>query len=273
MIDYIIPVHKPYDFNMAIAYLERHAAYGIEKIENGHYYRFIPCGDLYGTVRVAVFDHGNLCVSVSECVNNGEILNKIEQLFDTSHKPSSLPIISGVRVIGCFNPYETAVSIILGQLISIQQATKKLGKLVRMFGRRIDDGIYAFPSPSSLISKDIEKIGITKIKAAAIRSLSEQISSKKFRFSYDISLDEIEKQLLSIKGIGPWTAQLIMMRCFSYKDAFPRNDLFVHKAITQDGVDESLWHSNRAYLTHYIWGRVMQLPQKRRPNGIILSKN
>lgn len=268
MIDHIIPVHKPYDFIMVFAYLERHLAYGIEKVENGNYYRHVPCGDSYETFKVTVFDDSNLCVSLPECINNDGVLSKIKRLFDTDHKPNSLPIISGVRVIGCFDPYEIAVSIILGQLISIQQATKKLEQLIMAFGERIEDEVYAFPLPGILMSKEIEKIGITKIKATAIRSLSELVESEPFWFARDVGFDAIEKQLLSIKGIGPWTAQIIMMRCFSHKDAFPRNDLFIQRALQKGGVDEcgvdeSLWYSNRAYLAHYIWGRaVMKLPPK-----------
>lgn len=264
MIDHIIPVHTPYDFNMVFAYLKRHAAYGIEKVENGRYYRFIPCGNSYGTVEVTVFDDRNLCVSVSECINNDEVLSQVERLFDVNHKPDSLPIISGVRVIGCFNPYEIAVSVILGQLVSVQQATQKLEQLIRLFGKKAGDNIYIFPSPKELMSTNIEEIGITKMKAAAIRSLSEKIYTKEFGFSNKLDFSMVEKQLLSIEGIGAWTTQLIMMRCFSYRDAFPRNDLFIKRAIEKGGIDESLWYSNRVYLSHYIWGEATtQLPVKK----------
>ena len=273
MTDHIIPIHKPYDFNMVLAFLERHAAYGIEEVKNEYYYRYIPYGNSYGTVKVTIDDEV-LCVSMSGCIENDEILSKIKQLFDADHDPGSLPKPSGVRVVGCFNPYEVAISIILGQLVSIQQATQKLEQLIRLFGKRVENKIHSFPSPRDLMNKNIEKIGITKMKAAAIRSLSERICTKEFRFSNDIDFSVIEKQLLSIKGVGPWTTQMIMMRCFSYKDAFPKNDLFIQQAIEKRAVDESSWHSNRAYLAHYIWGKAArQLSLRRRAHDTTLSKN
>ncbi len=252
--DYIIPLHKPYDFDVVLAFLERHAAYGIEEVKNGNYYRYIPYDDSYGTVKVTINNDENLHVSLTECINNTEILRKILRLFDTDHNPEFLPVKSGVRVVECFDPYEVAISIILSQLVSIQQATQKLEQLIRLFGRRIESGIYCFPSPKDLRNKNIEKIGITKMKATAIRSLSEKIHIGEIGFLDDISYAEIEKRLLSIKGIGPWTTQIIMMRCFSYKDAFPGNDLFIQREIKKGSVDESSWQPYRAYLAHYIWG-------------------
>ncbi len=252
--NYTIAIHKPYDFKTVLAFLKRHEAYGIEKVTDNSYIRYIPNANSYATVKVTK-DSDILLVCISGCEPNDEILHKVKHLFDTQHNPNILPKISGVRVVGCFEPFEVAVSIILGQLISVKQATKKLQQLIEAFGRHITDGVYSFPSPKQLIDADIEKIGITKTKAGAIRTLSQMLETKEFEFSNELGFDEISKQLLSIKGIGPWTTQMILMRCFHYKDAFAKNDLFIKKAIDLGVVDELSWQGNRAYLTHYIWNK------------------
>jgi AraC family transcriptional regulator of adaptative response / DNA-3-methyladenine glycosylase II len=180
-------------------------------------------------------------------------------LFDVDHNPAHLPEAlrgkhAGVRVPGSFDPFEAAVSIILSQLVSIKQATGKLAELIRQFGAPLDgEATYRFPSPSELMAEEIEKIGITKTKAGAIRALSRMIHNNELRLSYGSDLTETRKRLLSIKGIGPWTTEVVMMRCFGDADAFPETDLIIKRALEQDLVDETLWKTNRSYMAHYVW--------------------
>ncbi|MDG2070800.1 MAG: hypothetical protein P8J55_03490 [Pseudomonadales bacterium] len=47
---------------------------------------------------------------------------------------------------------------------------------------------------------------------------------------FDSEPDDIRHSLLSIKGVGPWTAQYISMRAVNDPDAFPETDLVVLKA-------------------------------------------
>lgn len=250
---YFLDIHQPYDFETVLAFLKRHAAFGIEKVIDKNYIRYLPYLDTYGMVEVELENKSQLRVTISSWQNHEDILSKIKQLFDTEPNPISLPIKTGVRVVGSYNPFETSISIILGQLVSIKQATNKLEQIVKLYGKQIDEQIYAFPSPQDLQDKEIEEIGIPKTKAGAIRKLAKIVFTKELLFSQIADIKATERKLLSIKGIGPWTSQIILMRCFSYKDAFPSNDLFIKRAIADSFVDESLWPNQRAYLTHYLW--------------------
>jgi len=254
---YTIPVHRPYNFAAVLAFLERHVAYGIEKVKDNTYIRYIPIQNTYGAITVTMKSQDALAITIQGAMNDEHVLKKIKNLFDTDHNPISLPVPTGVRVIGCFNPFEAAVSIILGQLISIKQATKKLELLIITFGKCIEESpetnIYTFPEPKDLMYKEIEKLGITKMKSGAIRELANLIEAQKVIFSKNADINTLEKTLLSIKGIGHWTTQLILMRCFQFKDAFPKNDLFIQKMIEKNSFHESEWVNQRAYLTHYLW--------------------
>ncbi len=227
-----ISIHHPYDFKTILAFLKRHAAGAIEEVGEDYYLRFLESE----TIKVEMCNKHLLITCKDE-----KHLEKIKHLFDVHHNPKTLPIFLGIRVAGCFDSFEVAVSIILGQLISIKQATKKLEQLIQQFG---DVDRCHFPTPYELLDADIESIGITKIKAGAIRGLA---------LLYHDNLSINRDNLLAIKGIGPWTSELIMMRCEKDKDAFPKNDLFIKKALDTNLIDEALWGGNRAYLTHYIW--------------------
>jgi AraC family transcriptional regulator of adaptative response / DNA-3-methyladenine glycosylase II len=257
-----ILVRKPYDFKSVLSFLKRHAAYGIEKVSNTYYKRYIPNKKSYSTLTVTMNSAQDaLHLKLRGCELNQicKILVKIKRLFDVDHNPAHLPESipskqAGLRVPGSFDPFEVAVSIILSQLISIKQASRKLSELIQRFGTAINNKkIYAFPAPATLMNAEIETIGITKNKANAIRTLSAMVDAGTLQFSYSSDVLETRKCLLSIKGIGPWTTEMIMMRCFNDADAFPESDLIIKRALEQKLVDETLWQTNHSYLTHYIW--------------------
>ncbi len=249
MREFKIPIHQPYDFKMVLAFLKRHEAFGIEEVGEECYLRYVPVDDGYRVIKVMMSESGDALSVLCQ----DDDLEKIKHLFDTDHNPKTLPKLTGIRVVGCYDPYEVAVSIILGQLISVVGATKKLAQLIKEFGKDSRDNIYHFPTPKKLIDAPLETLGITKAKSSAIRSLSLASYHDKIFLEDDFS--KARERLLSIKGIGPWTTEMIMMRCFKDRDAFATNDLFIQKAIKENIVDEELWISNRAYLTHYIWNK------------------
>jgi len=255
-------VRKPYDFATTLAYLKRHAAHGIEKVTSNAYERYIPNKQSYSTLRVT-FNKKQDALQINlkgvELGQVSQLLVKLRRLFDVDHNPAHLPDTlparqAGVRVPGSFDPFETAVSIILSQLISVQQATLKLAQLIQQFGTLLDQKtLYSFPAPADLLAAEVETIGITRTKANAIRVLSSMVHDKELHFSYSSDLNTTRKLLLSIRGIGPWTTEMILMRCFCDADAFPKNDLIIRRALDQGLADESLWRTNRSYMTHHIW--------------------
>ena len=247
---YQLDIWRPYDYETVLAFLMRHAAFGIEEVSDSSYTRYLDKDSRFEVKRES---KSHLQVSIYSFANHEIILKKIMHLFDTEHNPRLLPLKTGVRVVGSYGPFETAVSIILGQLISIEQACYRLEQLIKLYGQQLDEQIYSFPEPEQLIDQEIEEIGIPKMKAGAIRALAKIISTKELAFSEIADIPATEKKLLAIKGIGPWTSQLILMRCFGYKDAFPKTDLFIRRAIKDSLVDESLWQQKQAYLTHYLW--------------------
>ena len=255
-------IRKPYDFDSILAFLKRHASYGIESVTSEYYERYIPHQKSFSTARVTLNkqkDALQICLTAVELNQIPQILLQLRRLFDVDHNPAHLPDTltstqAGVRVAGSFDPFETAISIILSQLISIKQATLKLSQLIQKFGIKLsEDSIYQFPTPATLMDAEVETIGITRTKADAIRILSAMVRNDEFSFSHSADLDETRKLLLSIRGIGPWTTEMIMMRCFCDADAFPKNDLIIKRALEKGLVNETHWRTNHSYMTHYIW--------------------
>jgi AraC family transcriptional regulator of adaptative response / DNA-3-methyladenine glycosylase II len=281
-----IPIRQPYDWRTVISYLKKHEVYGIELIDNGTYRRFVPQKDSFGTVVVsenADKDFLNVGFINIPLRDVRSILPRIKSLFDTDHNPLHLPaakklVPNGIRVPGSFDLFETAISIILGQLVSVEQAKSKLKVLIQNFGRKIGDyesgEVFEFPSPATLATAAIEKIGIPKTRADAVRELSQAVADGSINFGSHIGFSEAVDRLLTIRGIGPWTAAMIAMRCLGDPDAFPEADLIINRAIKQKLVSQTDWASSRAYLTHCLWRDFgAALSKKRRKNEILLSGN
>ena len=68
---------------------------------------------------------------------------------------------------------------------------------------------------------------------------------------------EIEK-LMTIRGIGPWTAKYIAMRTMDWTDAFLETDAGIKKALSPLSPKEMLklaedWRPWRSYATMNLW--------------------
>ena len=266
-------VRRPYNFNAVLAYLKRHRASGIEEVTDRHYRRYIPSQTGYATITITM-DQKHSCLKASLIgiapTQLSRVLLQIRRLFDTDHNPHHLPLDvsspqAGVRVPGAYDPFEVAVSIILGQLITVEQATAKFGALIHRFGRCLDEerAIFAFPEPHVLAQSEVETIGIPQGKASAIRSLSLLAANGLLHFSYGAALHSVRDTLLAIKGVGPWTTAMILMRCFGDTDAWPKNDLIIQRAMEQKLTKETDWKTNRSYMAHHIWNTYAQTLSKR----------
>jgi DNA-3-methyladenine glycosylase II len=74
-----------------------------------------------------------------------------------------------------------------------------------------------------------------------------------------------EKKLVAIRGIGPWTANYVLMRCLRFPSAFPIADVGLHNAIkhltgtaNKPTLEEIrhhalAWANWESYATFYLW--------------------
>jgi len=158
------------------------------------------------------------------------------------------------------NPDEIAVGTILGQVVSVNQASKLMGDLVRNYGEKILDPLthettFLFPSPEILADASLEEIKTTQQRKEAIRELSKAILRKEISFAEYQDYATLKKQLQSIKGVGAWSAEYICLRALGDTNAFPKDDLVLKKALklTSHHFDLHQIEPWRGYLAVYLW--------------------
>src|SRR5207302_8423167 len=122
----------------------------------------------------------------------------------------------GRRAPGAVDGAEWAVRVVLGQHISVRAARTVTGRLVAVYGKPLDrpDGglTHAFPPPEALAEADLESLGLTKARAAAVRNLARQLAGRELVLDVGADRREAEERLLAIPGVGPWTGPHVDLR-------------------------------------------------------------
>ena len=268
-----IGYRPPYRWEEILAFLRPRAIPGVESIDDGVYRRTVGIKDRAGYIEVRKSERSEtLAVTVSSSLLPvlPRVLARTRSLFDTDSDPDAiadglgsmkdidgkLPI-PGLRVPGCFDPFEIAVRAIVGQQITVRAATTLAGRLAAEYGTPVETGIdgldTVFPSAETLLEKAstdrLGELGIIAARSAAIMSAAELFASGR---------SVTREQLLDIKGIGPWTAGYIQMRAFGDTDVFLETDYAVKKALAPMSRKEMLelaedWRPWRSYAVMELW--------------------
>ncbi|MDT4904938.1 MAG: DNA-3-methyladenine glycosylase [Pseudonocardiales bacterium] len=126
--------------------------------------------------------------------------------------------LPGLRPCGFHSPYEAAAWSVLSQRIRIVQAARLRDDLVRSHG---DDG--AFPAPQVLRELDLDLPGrkAEYLHAVAGAALEGRLSGAALR---SVDPDEAIKAVQEIKGLGPFAAELVVIRGANAPDALPAHE-------------------------------------------------
>jgi DNA-3-methyladenine glycosylase II len=179
----------------------------------------------------------------------------------------------GYRIIGQPDLFESIVWAVLGQQINVQFAYTMKQRFVEKHGKSIQhNGVryYLFPNAESVVklkADELLPLQFSRQKAAYTINIAEAFASGKLSKERlrGLSLTEAKEELMKIKGVGNWTANFALMKTFRYPDAFPLEDVAIHKAIkilkkmkekpTLDQVKRVFkkYKGWEAYATLYLW--------------------
>jgi len=78
------------------------------------------------------------------------------------------------------------------------------------------------------------------------------------------------KKLVSLPGIGPWTAHYIAMRALRWPDAFPKEDIAIRNNLGGMSSKEAearsqSWRPWRSYAVMHIWESLAVAKVKKKP--------
>ena len=179
----------------------------------------------------------------------------------------------GVRVPGAWDGFELAVRAILGQQVSVKAATTLSGRIVARYGRALDTALakqfeqsgltHLFPAPETLMRARYNGLGIVGARIETVRRIARATVDQQLILDDARDPEDFLNELVSIRGVGDWTAQYIAMRATKNPDAFPSSDLGLLRAfdspagerITAKALKErsQAWRPWRAYAALLLW--------------------
>jgi DNA-3-methyladenine glycosylase II len=147
----------------------------------------------------------------------------------------------GLRVAGYPDLFEAITTIVISQQINLRFAYSVRDELVSVFGgrARLGGATYrSFPSPRRVARAPLSsllELRLSRAKAETILRVAGAFGAGELSESALASLpdEEVIERLISIKGVGRWTAETVLLRGLGRLDAFPAGDLGVVKYLAQ----------------------------------------
>jgi len=125
--------------------------------------------------------------------------------------------------------FEALANGICCQQLSLQSGLTRLGHLAECFGPRTPDGARVGPPDSDRVAKaplsTLRRAGLSARRAAELRDLARLPLD---RFESELTSlpdEEARARLLELPGIGPWTADYVLLRGLGRLDVFPWGDV------------------------------------------------
>lgn len=180
----------------------------------------------------------------------------------------------GLRMIGIPDLFEAITWAIMGQQINLKFAYTLKKRFIEHFGEKRDyenTSYWLYPTPekvANLHTDDLRQLQFTSRKAEYVIGAAKELASGRLSKEMLVDIRDPKKQhesFLSLKGVGAWTADYVMMKCLLETTAFPVADVGLHNALKeqlnlvakpkQDEIIEwaKNWSGWEAYATFYLW--------------------
>jgi len=193
--------------------------------------------------------------------------------------PVMRAVIDQVGVDGLGDPrrgrptdrYGALIRSIVGQQLSTTAARAIFARLTDRYGGRT-------PTPVEVLEDDPDELraaaGLSRAKVAFLRSLAEHVLDGSLALDAMDQLpdEEVKAELVAVKGLGPWTADLFLMFQLERPDVFPVGDLGIRRAIKVRYGLEAMptpaeaeriadpWRPHRTLASLFLWRSLRNTP-------------
>lgn len=183
-----------------------------------------------------------------------------------------IPMFGEARLQSRGDAFTTLARSIVGQQISVKAAQAVWERLVQ----RIDGPSYRVPPAAvlALDAADMRASGLSGRKVDYLRDLAEQFTNGSVNTKAWSAMDDeaIIVQLVNIRGIGRWTAEMFLIFHLMRPDVLPLDDAGLIKGISQsyfsgEPVSRAearevgdAWAPYRSVATWYLWRSLDPLP-------------
>ncbi len=275
-----LPFKSPYNWQTLIRFYQMHLIPGLERVTTSSFERVFNIENRFGVARVETQAGSQLKVRISpdEPEIRLEVIRRVGNMFDLACDPMTIersfrriPVLAslcrrhpGLRLPRGWDPFETAICAILGQLVSASQRANLIGQLVHNYGVQIShpssgENLRLFPAAEVLADADLSAVKTTIARREAIREFSRRVLAGAISLSEAQDPAAFRKALIATKGLGPWSAEYISLLAMGDTDAFPKTDLILKRVLKlHPNLDLARGKPWRSYAAIYLWKEFAQ---------------
>ncbi|MGN7227258.1 DNA-3-methyladenine glycosylase family protein [Dietzia maris] len=166
--------------------------------------------------------------------------------------------------------FDRLASSILSQQLSVKAAATIAG---RLRGRATSDAQLDPSLVAALSDEELRACGISRPKVAALRDLADAVRGGRIPTLgelRDYDDDEVISSLTTVRGIGRWTVEMLLIFLLDRPDVFPVADVGVRRGFERVlGLDDKAspammlehsagWAPYRSVASWYLWRAVDQ---------------
>lgn len=148
-----------------------------------------------------------------------------------------------------------------------QQISNKVGAVILTRFLALFDGKTADPKKLLKLSDEkLRAVGISRSKVVYLKDLAQKVVSQELQLEKlkTLEKEEIIEQMIKVKGIGVWTAEMFMVFSLGREDIFSYGDFALKKAVakiynlenpTKQEIEEitQKWTPYRSYASKILW--------------------
>ncbi len=245
-----LATRAPFHLEATVRVLQRRPANLVDVWEQEKYLRVLAMGD--GLALVEVSNRGTIDrPDVRFAVLRGEISGALEATLrrvlglDVDPGPlgraaeaearlaSTALALRGMRPPRFAGLFDAFANVVPFQQVSLDAGVAVVNRLVERFGRTLEHGdrtFHGFPGAEVVADARIDSLrrcGMSRRKAETLRRVAGAIASGELTETrlVHMSSEEAIRLLCELPGVGPWSAELVLLRGLGRLDVFPPGDV------------------------------------------------
>jgi AraC family transcriptional regulator, regulatory protein of adaptative response / DNA-3-methyladenine glycosylase II len=266
-----LAVEEPLHALGLLRFLSVHAVAGVESTSGNVYRRTLRLAHGPGLAQLTLTARDvHLRLDLADPADVPDAITRLRHLLDLDADPVAVdaalgavrsirPLVRrrpGLRAPGAVDGFELAAGTIVGQQVSLAGARTVLGRLVAGYGEPVREGWRLFPSSETIAALDPTVLPMPRARGRALIGLALAVADGRLSLELTADADETEAALLTLPGVGPWTARYVRMRVCKDADVLLDTDLAVRKVLDRldiSAADAARCAPWRSYLSHHLW--------------------